>query len=496
MKTDMKSMIARILVGLLVAAVTCSASAQFTPGQILSAGQLNSALAVKTNNASAAITGGTITGLSSPIPVASGGTGGATVSAALANLGSLPSPLWGTYGTVFQPAWFNLNNFPASSMNGNNTHGTASAFTASIDTPSTDTVWTNSINTGLAGYARSASPVKGSVGVFGSGMSNANNTQQWGANFVATNFDAASGNDTGQTAFLTVGMESDVYLNGASGLTGTAIGVKIVGAMASIPSGGAYGIEIAPANVAATLGWSAGIAIDDAPNTTAMSVGAAGIGNNVASQTIQFKSRNSGGTSLFSSVYEDATGNVQIIPSANMGIQSSLTLGVNGSKAGNLSLANAAGGGGNVTLQNGATGTPWNFNFPANAGSSGQVLTSQGGGSNSMTWVNSGTHGTQEVDAGYTFSTPLTGTTVTLSSGTETAVIAPAGTLAALTVALPSCTAGYDGSIARYSSSQAITALTVSSASSTVSSAPASLAAGVGNAYLCRGSTTTWYRLY
>ncbi|MBB5508172.1 hypothetical protein [Paraburkholderia atlantica] len=41
------------------------AFAQFTPGQVLTAAQLNSALAAKTNNASAAITGGTISGLSS-----------------------------------------------------------------------------------------------------------------------------------------------------------------------------------------------------------------------------------------------------------------------------------------------------------------------------------------------------------------------------------------------------------------------------------------------
>ncbi|ABE29934.1 putative gp19 [Paraburkholderia xenovorans LB400] len=61
--------------------VASNAGAQFTPGQILTASQLNAALAVKTNNASAAITGGTITGLSSPLPVASGGTGATSLAA-------------------------------------------------------------------------------------------------------------------------------------------------------------------------------------------------------------------------------------------------------------------------------------------------------------------------------------------------------------------------------------------------------------------------------
>jgi len=105
-------------------------------------------------------------------------------------------------------------------------------------------------------------------------------------------------------------------------------------------------------------------------------------------------------------------------------------------------------------------------------------------------------HSAQEVDKSYTFTIPTTGQTITLATGTETAIIAPAGTLAALTVTLPGCTAGYDGSIARFSSSQIITTLTVNATSGSVADAPASLAVGGGGGYICRGSTTTWYRLY
>lgn len=54
----------RTLVMLMLALMSCAAIAQFTPGQVLSAAQLNNALAAKTTNASAAITGGTITGAS------------------------------------------------------------------------------------------------------------------------------------------------------------------------------------------------------------------------------------------------------------------------------------------------------------------------------------------------------------------------------------------------------------------------------------------------
>jgi len=105
-------------------------------------------------------------------------------------------------------------------------------------------------------------------------------------------------------------------------------------------------------------------------------------------------------------------------------------------------------------------------------------------------------HSGQETDASYTFNTPTTGTTVTMAPGTETAIISPAKTLAALTLALPSCTSKYDGSIARYSSTQTITALTVSATSGTVSNAPTTLAAGTGHGMLCRGANTTWYPLY
>lgn len=63
---------------LLLASV--SVSAQFSPGQTLTAAALNNALATPT------ITGGTITGLSAPIPVASGGTGANTATGATSQL--------------------------------------------------------------------------------------------------------------------------------------------------------------------------------------------------------------------------------------------------------------------------------------------------------------------------------------------------------------------------------------------------------------------------
>lgn len=102
-------------------------------------------------------------------------------------------------------------------------------------------------------------------------------------------------------------------------------------------------------------------------------------------------------------------------------------------------------------------------------------------------------HTQQEIDGSYVYSAPTTGSTVTIASGTETEVIDPAGTLATLTVTLPACSSGYDGSVARFSSSQTITALTVNAASGTVSNAPTTIAAGGGFKFICRGSNTKWY---
>lgn len=102
-------------------------------------------------------------------------------------------------------------------------------------------------------------------------------------------------------------------------------------------------------------------------------------------------------------------------------------------------------------------------------------------------------HSQQEVDLSFTFNQPTTGQTVTLATGTETAIIKPAGTLANLTVTLPTCSAGANGSIARFASSQIITSLTVNATAGSVVAAPSSLAVGGGAKFICRGADTTWY---
>lgn len=105
-------------------------------------------------------------------------------------------------------------------------------------------------------------------------------------------------------------------------------------------------------------------------------------------------------------------------------------------------------------------------------------------------------HSQQERDTSYSVQLPTTGQTLTIAAGTGTLIMTPAGALAALTITMPQCNAGYDGSLVRFVSMQNVTALTVNSPSTTVVAPATSLTVGLGHAYICRGVATAWYPLY
>jgi len=107
-------------------------------------------------------------------------------------------------------------------------------------------------------------------------------------------------------------------------------------------------------------------------------------------------------------------------------------------------------------------------------------------------------HTQQEIDNSYFSNAPTSGGTVVIGTGTQTALLLPSGTLASLTITLPACggSGEPDGSLVRYTISQAVTSLTLNATSSSVSNPPTSLAAGQGHGYLCRAFNTTWYPLY
>lgn len=107
-----------------------------------------------------------------------------------------------------------------------------------------------------------------------------------------------------------------------------------------------------------------------------------------------------------------------------------------------------------------------------------------------MTAVLSGTNGLLQ---SYDYQTPTTGFSYTFAAGTQVLVMNPAGTLATGTITMPASPA--DGMTIRFSSSQIITALTVSAnTGQSIVSAVTTLAAGGGAAYIYRLANTTWYR--
>ena len=80
----------------------------------------------------------------------------------------------------------------------------------------------------------------------------------------------------------------------------------------------------------------------------------------------------------------DASGNLDL---ATILASSSVTAGVNATSAGTFVIANGGALGVSITLQNLGATTAYNFNLPTGPGAAGQALTSQAGGSSSMTWV-------------------------------------------------------------------------------------------------------------
>jgi hypothetical protein len=119
------------------------------------------------------------------------------------------------------------------------------------------------------------------------------------------------------------------------------------------------------------------------------------------------------------------------------------------------------------------------------------------GGISAQTSANNGlwitTHGT--ADAGYSYSQPATGSTVTIADTGDLAIIDPAGSLSTLTVNLPTCSSSYDGKMVGASFTQPVTTLSMGATAGTVLGAPATVAANSAYRWICRGTNTTWYRL-
>lgn len=90
------------------------------------------------------------------------------------------------------------------------------------------------------------------------------------------------------------------------------------------------------------------------------------------------------------------------------------------------------------------------------------------------------------------YAAPTTGTTVTMTSGVQSLILNPAGTIATLTVTLPSSPA--NGAAVDIRSTQQVTAITVQGAGAeTITGATGQLNANGRMTFLYRSSDTTWY---
>lgn len=95
----------------------------------------------------------------------------------------------------------------------------------------------------------------------------------------------------------------------------------------------------------------------------------------------------------------------------------------------------------------------------------------------------------------YSYQQPATGATLTAPAYLGAYVVDPAGTLASLTVVMPP--GANDGQLFEISTSQAITALSVSpAAGQTVNGGSLLLAANGGCGWRYRAANSTWYRRF
>lgn len=99
-----------------------------------------------------------------------------------------------------------------------------------------------------------------------------------------------------------------------------------------------------------------------------------------------------------------------------------------------------------------------------------------------------GASGGLQIEPSPAFSAPTTGQTVALSTTTSNNIIAPAGTLANLTVTVPASPA--DGQVARVLFAQTITALTMSGVTPAIST----VSAGTTITLRYRAASSTWFR--
>lgn len=495
----------------LFAAASQLANAQFAfvPGQLLTAAQMNNAFSLVLP-----LTGGTMSG---PLAVPSLAVSGAATLSSLntsgaASVGSLsasgPIAAVGAYTAPLNTGGYFTGYLSKAGVTGQSLYTGICAGCKSFDSnQATLTIPSGSTVTTITGYGSYIDNQNGigtpntgnGVNYFSLQTCAVNNAACWAQNHIL------SDSKTWAVSSVTgVQLNAAEYDFDVTSPHTNVQGPTLTGSSLVQPAyAGGFTIGSLSVEDPTIAKWTYGFVTQDGVAFNAMHVGAlARSGSNVASQPITYNYFDSSGTVNAWTQQVDTNGAMSFSDGAG-----SHSLVVNAptrikSPSGPAQLDIDSNGGQNSTLEfatNGAaqwqvgkmnTNCLFAYDVVANA----FVWQMCSGGTFAFTAPVS--HAAQTIDKSYAYSAPMSGSTVTMASGSETALIDPSATLAALTIKLPACTSSYDGSIARFSTTQAITSLTVSATSGTVLNPPTTLAAGAGKGYLCRGANTTWYALY
>jgi hypothetical protein len=222
-----------------------------------------------------------------------------------------PGPNWATLATIYDSSRTSVNNFPITSEFGSNTIGNVQALVGAVASPAGSTVAGNAA--GVAGYATGANTVTAPVGVYGQGTFSSGGIQAWGGNFLASNCPTQGCGATQGNTGNVYGAEVDVNINTNSS--------------GGIPGGNAIGLyvnDVLDANMAAmdairidhagTYPWTYGIITNTGCCAVGMQLNPVATGNTQPSQAIQLNATNSSGTTETGSLVVDNQGNLQITP--------------------------------------------------------------------------------------------------------------------------------------------------------------------------------------
>ena len=154
--------------------------------------------------------------------------------------------------------------------------------------------------------------------------------------------------------------------------------------------------------------------------------------------------------------------------------------------------------GGSIDGTTVGSGTPAAGKFTTIVGTTGMDSTIIGASTPAAITATTLTSTAGRADTSYSYQTPATGFTITIGNGVYTLILDPAGALLTGTITMPS--APGDGQVVRMTSTQNISALTVSpNTGQSIKNAPTaftvSLTGDQGYEFIYRAANTTWYRL-